>query len=62
MSNGFITTREAAQHLYDQIKELSPQAQAWCVYGIQTSLGGFPRDLAMEARIALLPNEPKATA
>lgn len=60
MSNTLITTEELAADMLAKLDGLPPKIVAQFFYSLQTSLGGFPRDLAQEAEIAAMPDDEEA--
>lgn len=51
MANQLVTFAEVAADIKAELDTLSPAELAAAVYGMQTSMGGFPRDLAQEKLI-----------
>lgn len=48
MSNRTISSSEIYREFFDAMKVLTPAEKAVVTYAIQSSLGGFPRDLKWE--------------
>lgn len=60
MPNRLMTTEEVAADMLEMLDGLPPKIAAGVIYSLQSSLGGFPRDLAQEAQIAAMPDDEDA--